>query len=67
MVSGTHFYKKGETEIRKEEEVVFNGMEIEQVRENEMERQRCTTLENLLGMRLSSDQLGAENGKKQAC
>ena len=50
--------------VRKEEEVVFNGMEMEQVRENEMEKQRCTTLENLLGMRLSSDQLGAENGKK---
>ena len=50
--------------VRKEEEVVLNGMEMEQVRENEMEKQRCTTLENLLGMRLSSDQLGAENGKK---
>ena len=53
--------------VREEEEVVFNGTEIEQVRENEMGKQRCATLENLLGMRLSSDQLGAENGKKQAC
>lgn len=28
-----------------------------------MEKQRCTTQENLVGMRLSSDQLGGENGK----
>lgn len=46
---------------RKDEEAVFNGMEIKQVRENEMEKQSCAAPENLVGMRLSSDQLGGEN------
>lgn len=37
---------------------VCNGMEIKEVRENEMEIYRCTTRENLAEMRLSSNLLG---------
>ena len=47
-------------------EAVCNGMEIREVRENEMEKLRCTTWRNLAEMRLSSSlPEGGSEGKKQ--